>query len=136
MNTDFMEKLKEHEKELKEKYGYYIHGIIDLDPREVHTHGLTDKGYPELRIKLNLDLSTLQNIINTIAQKMLKKEIVCDDNTVLLIDEICTIPIMFKSTIDPLVLCSRLQIIFPDISGKFPWDDGCDPEFKKQWLCK
>lgn len=36
------DELKKREKEMKEKYGFYIHFIPDVDPYDAHTHGLYD----------------------------------------------------------------------------------------------
>lgn len=137
MNERFMneriEKMMKHEEEMKEKYGYYIHCIIDVDPLEAHTHGLMDVGYPEVGIKLGLDPDNVHRMLNVVAQKILKKEITCSDGTTLQLDELCTLPVTFKLLTEDLTPSIILRIIFPDVNGRFPWDEGCNQEFKKQW---
>ncbi len=125
------EEFKRREKEMKEKYGFCIHFIPDVDPYDAHTHGLCDYMHPELQIRLNLDCKTLKVILNLLGDKIKKGE-KFKHKQIIKNEDICTLPFTFVNAGYDDDNKEVLRIILPDKNGLMPWDYNCDSEFKKQ----
>lgn len=128
-----LDKIRELEKEHKEKYGYYIHYVVGFDNGliDAHTHGLCDyNNHLELQIVISISYEIVNNLINNLGQKI-KNGIVFQDGDKLS-DLIKDYDIVLKEAKDENGN-SILRMIFPDNKGKFPWDDGCNAYFALQY---
>lgn len=125
--------LRKFEEEAIEKYGYYYHCVTadDDSPEEIHTHGLlVGFGHLDLQIVFT----------PKITQEIAKKTI--DEIAGTIISCRCTYTNNIElpncgNFIGRLVIDefgrTLLRFVVPDEQGLYPWDEGCDPDYKVQF---
>lgn len=91
--------------------------------KKYFTKGLSQFGYLELMINLNLNKELVNQIVEIIVNKINEGEQI--KNKYLNIDEI-SCPLYIRENEN------NLQIIFPDPFIKFPWESDCQELYKQQ----
>lgn len=103
-------------------------GVVDIS-----TYGLNKYNGYDLQIIPVLGYRESMNLLSTIAKNIIDEGKPVTDNSVLHYlsvknDE--AIVKLIKRTSDSRVL---LRVIIQDEHGRYPWDEGCDPKYTKQF---
>jgi hypothetical protein len=124
--------MKQWEKEMVTKYGFYIHYVPDRLYVDCHTHGLRDSlGHPELQIVASIPGNIAMGIMHNVVDKIREGHELKDQEK---LDQIIeTFPILIAKMKDREG-AEYFRIIFPDADGRFPDDEDCSPFFKAQVL--
>lgn len=128
---------------LIEKYGWTVMSVLGTEeqPSYSYTVGLAAKDLPDL-IMIGIDPEAARQILNDCVQKLLNKETHPVQHE--LVREVANLPLAFRldetGSMLSLARSARrwaeldgkegnvIQLVFPDLRGKFPWETGCDPK--------
>ena len=114
-----------------QKPTWIIHGVYEEEGIVYHTHGLKDYDSLELELNLSLPEDNAMIFLNIIGLRIANGTIYQDNDVA---NDLFNLPIIFKE-VEGISSDSHerhLRVIFPDANGKFPWDDGCNPDYAKQ----
>lgn len=111
---------------------WIIHQICDGESITYHTHGLDEYGSLELELNFALAPEQAGLFMNLIASSIAEGRRYHSGQCV---TEIFTLPFYLFETspIEGTFQGERvLRIIFCDEGAKFPWDIGCNPDYRNQ----
>lgn len=115
-------------KDMLDKYGFFIHFVIDGEHANIHTHGLDENfHHPDLQIALNIPQQSACGLLHAIVDQIRKGK---SFETGRDYDEIATLPTRFIRAEE----CGRtvLRLIIPDRAGTLD-REGMDPAFARQY---
>ena len=119
------------------KVDWIIHGVIEEDGSlSYHTHGLDKHGMLELELNFSLESKQAVSFINLIAYHFIKNNIIVKEDYIS--EDIFTCPVYFKKLKAKHTenkfgyKTDIIRIIFQDPNFLFPWEEGCQEEYKKQ----
>lgn len=136
MCSNINEAIKEA-KEMKDKYGFYIHAVIDEKKDKfisIHSHGLLENfGLLDVQMTHLVDdnLEETYKLFYYLVDAYKSEEnIKFKDGDLIWYKEgkyAC-----LRIIRDEFMLLNY-RFIIPDESSKYPWEDGCNKKYKAQW---
>lgn len=134
-----IDEIKKITSDIEEKYGWYMHCVVDDNnvTIECHTHRLLVKfGKLDMQVVANPTINTpdkCKKLLNDLVRYMsINDKTFIDSMEVTPEDLNINFNITFKLVQDEFGMVI-LRGIISDNNGLYPWDDGCDPRYAKQF---
>lgn len=134
--------IRKWQNEAEERYGWYIHTVTyneeipNMKFKEAHTHALL-KNYGHLDLQIiavpYMTIEFAKKLFDSIVTDIIADSVYLDSEYVWSDGHEPIIAKVVKEEGSGRML---LRLITPDVNDKYPWDDDCDPEYKKQFTEK
>jgi hypothetical protein len=140
MDRKTLKAIEKKANELIEKHGFFVQHVVDVPIPYSFTSGLSYASEPPLPeiAMAGFDVPLMDTFLNNAVAVMKSGDLVLDGAQYFGCDrgqEVGFVPVRPHTSSSRLLLPEEAEvflIVMPDEAGRFPWENGCDPEYMAQ----